>query len=338
MKSLKFLVCLAFVVVCTQIGAVSFYLQIDQVNPNSVSGRLSISNLSDEDIVLDFPTGGTFDLMVDGNLTNTFYPDPPTSITIPQHSTITRNVSYYGTTVFGSGSHVAQARYVLPGNPAAGQSRTFYVGTPLTGVENLDYQLEVLDVGSYGLSATLHMHNPNEQYWMMNFSNGAIARLYVDGHPGAVLYPPIVIPLYIDAGETYNENISYGGDQLFSPGWHTAQARLFLADNPPVGAPFNFFVGTEASDEEIALPSQALQINLYPNPCTTELKISSMDAKPLNISIYNSKGRKVMETSGNGDLHWNGRDPSGKACPSGIYIVKARQGAKSAVQRFVKLR
>jgi hypothetical protein len=67
------------------LAALNFLLHSFQVNTSSVSATLRITNSTDEDVVLTFPSAGTFDLMVDGNVTTIVYPDILTELTIPAH-------------------------------------------------------------------------------------------------------------------------------------------------------------------------------------------------------------------------------------------------------------
>ena len=338
MNNLKMLLCLALVLICAHSGAIAFNLIIEEVNTSSVYGTLDILNLSDEDVVIEFPSAGTFDIMVDGNISEVFYPDMLTTLTIPSTSTISLNVSYVGSNTFGPGSHLCQTRYVLPGNPPAGRSRTFYVGTPITGIENLEYQFELTEVHEHGVTGRLQMYNRNQQHWVMEFPWALIARIFIDGQPEDAAFQPMTTSLYIDPGETHIETIFLWTTQPFTAGWHTAQARLFLVDDPPVGGSVPFLIEPTAIQEEIAPAAQALRLNLYPNPCASDMCISLNSRNPVWISIYDVKGRKMMETLENGEFQWNGLNMSGKPCPAGIYFVRARQGTESAVQRFVKLR
>jgi hypothetical protein len=337
MNAARMLACLVLALSAGNVAALYFHLQIDQVNPSSVSGTLHISNLEAEPVVLDFPTAGTFDLMVDGNLTTTNYPEVPTQLTIPATSTIAQNVTYVGSTAFSFGSHLAQARYVLPGNPPAGGTSIFYFGTPITGIENLEYQFSLDTVSENGVGGTLTMHNPHQQYWMMNFSMGATARLFVDGFPDLSFSPPIVVSLCINPGETHTEQLWHTPLQPYGPGWHSAQARLYLTGDPPVGLPAPFFIGTSANPEELVPGAPDLRITVFPNPFSSRARISLNSGQPFRIAIFDAKGRKVRETSCNGGFEWDGRDQAGKACPAGVYVVKAGQGNRTAARRFVKL-
>lgn len=338
MKCHKVLIVLALFWSCSSLAALNFFLHSFQVNPSSVSATLRITNPADEDVVLTFPSAGTFDLMVDGNVTTIVYPGVLTELTIPAHEFVNQSVSYVGSSAFTNGSHIAQARYVLPDNPPAGNPQTFYYGTPINDIYDLEYQFSIDSVDPGSVSGTLSMHNPHTQYWTMGFGYTVVARIFVDGQPpSGVVYPPMVIQVNIDPGETYTETIYHYAYAPYNPGVHYAQACLFLTDDVPVSLPLEFYVEPVAADDEITPPLQPLSLILGPNPCRDILSISSSSKEHQTFSIYNVRGRLVFETSSLGDFEWDGRDLSQRPCSPGIYILKARQGARTAIQRFVKL-
>ena len=338
MRCLKLFIALALIWSCVSLSALNFFLHSLQVNPSSVSATLRIGNTADEDVVLSFPSAGTFDLMVDGNVTNIVYPGILTELTIPAHDFINQSVSYVGSSAFTNGSHLVQARYVLPDNPPAGNPQTFYSGTPITDVYDLEYEFSIDSVGPASVSGTLSMHNPHSQYWTMGFGYATVARIFVDGQPpSGVVYLPMMIQVNIDPGDSYTETMYHYAYTPYSPGVHYAQAMLFLTDDIPVSPPVAFNVeAVEAHDETVpaVLP---LSLKLGPNPCRASLNISSSSKETQTFSIYDLKGRKVYETISNGDFTWDGRDISQQHCPAGVYVIKASQGARTAIQRFVKL-
>jgi flagellar hook assembly protein FlgD len=73
------------------------------------------------------------------------------------------------------------------------------------------------------------------------------------------------------------------------------------------------------------------------------ITLQGHDAKtPVELSIYNLKGQKVYSSMlGSGkskDLLWNGCDQSSKACPNGIYFVKAASGQRSISRKLTLIR
>ncbi|MDD2331690.1 MAG: endonuclease [Candidatus Cloacimonetes bacterium] len=82
----------------------------------------------------------------------------------------------------------------------------------------------------------------------------------------------------------------------------------------------------------------------YPNPFTSSLtlpytKRSGADGK---ITIYNVRGQKVNEfellnSIGNYELTWDGRDSRGASCPQGLYLLKATQDTGQYIRKIIKL-
>ena len=337
MRCYKVMVVFAMLWSSASLAALNFLLHSFQVNSSSVSATLRITNSTDEDVVLTFPSAGTFDLMVDGNETTIVYPGVLTELTIPAHELVNQPVSYVGSGAFTNGSHLAQARYVLPDNPPAGDPQTFYAGTPINDIYDLEYQFSIDSVNPYRVTGTLSMHNPHSQYWTMSFGYATVARIFVDGQAPAMMYFPIVCQVNIDPGETHTETIYHEAFTPYSPGTHYAQAYLFLTDDVPVSPPLAFYVEPVAVDDEITPPLQPLSLTLGPNPCRDMLNISSSSKESQTFSIYDLRGRLVFKTSSLGDFEWDGRDISQRPCSPGIYILKAQQGARTAIRRFVKL-
>lgn len=338
MKRMMVLIAVVLALSCSTVAALTFSLTINEVTSTSVTGTLMIYNYSEQDVLLQFPTAGTFDLMVDGNEPPFVYPGIITELLIPAQSNISKGVSYVSSTPFTPGSHIARARYVMAGNPPAGNARTFYYGTPLTEVYDIQYQFSITNVSTSSVTGTLSMHNPHSQYWMMSFPYTQVAKIFVDGQPPYGLDYPMTVAICINPGQTHTEVIHHYSSSPYSVGNHIADARLFLSpDDVPVGQPQTFVVGPVDADDPIAPPLEPLSLKLSPNPCRGPLNIISSSKQPQTLSIYDLKGRKVFETVTDGDFTWDGRDTLHRHCPAGIYLVKASQGARTASQRFVKL-
>ncbi len=78
---------------------------------------------------------------------------------------------------------------------------------------------------------------------------------------------------------------------------------------------------------------------VFPNPSSSPtIDVSLAKEAQLQIAVYNLRGqliRKVFEGSKNVGihyLHWDGRNASGKLCPSGVYLVEMKLDGKS-IQR-----
>jgi hypothetical protein len=89
---------------------------------------------------------------------------------------------------------------------------------------------------------------------------------------------------------------------------------------------------TYTSVDERGVP--ALNLNLYPNPASGTLNISTSNdlANNGSILIYDMQGRKLMEA---GNLRSNASiDISG--LPQGMYMLKYSSGQTSSVKTFIK--
>lgn len=83
--------------------------------------------------------------------------------------------------------------------------------------------------------------------------------------------------------------------------------------------------------------------NAYPNPFNpyTTLRYQIADPGNVKIDIYNSKGQMVRSFSDNRDaagyyqIIWDGKDHSGRALPSGVYLCKMNSGGFSSTKKIV---
>lgn len=346
MRFAKILLAVLMALGLAALSAVSYYLHVDQVYTSSVTGTLSIYNTDAQMEVLIFPTRGTFDLMVDGNISNAVYADSLTFLEIPGNSHISLSVSYVGTTPFSPGSHTVQARFVLPGNPPAGGNCMIYSGTPVTGLGDVQYRFSITAVGENTVVGNLRIFNPNAQYWRRSFPYGLAGRIFVDGvPPSGVLYLPFDVPICIDPGEEYVEEIYHQRAAPYTVGTHVADARLFLYDDIPVGIPVSFVVSPVAVNDPSIPPVQATQVWVSPNPLirNTPMQITiSGDKVPqadaIHILIYNVKGQRIaqttLETNGKREIDAQINLPG---APAGLYIFKAQVGKELISGKFTVL-
>jgi flagellar hook assembly protein FlgD len=62
------------------------------------------------------------------------------------------------------------------------------------------------------------------------------------------------------------------------------------------------------------------------------------------VEAYDALGRRVavlhdgLLAAGDHELRWTGRDESGAVLPSGVYLVRARQGEHTATRRLTVTR
>jgi len=67
-------------------------------------------------------------------------------------------------------------------------------------------------------------------------------------------------------------------------------------------------------------------------------------AGPVSIQIYNTLGRTVrqwdyaMLNPGDHQLEWNGCDPAGHNCPSGLYIIRIQSLNRSVLLKIMLMK
>jgi hypothetical protein len=103
--------------------------------------------------------------------------------------------------------------------------------------------------------------------------------------------------------------------------------------------------GTGVSDE--TLPGASLTLNtVYPNPFRdkTTFSLSKTGSGNLSAQVFNLKGmlvRTLFEgnlASGAHYFDWDGKDNSGRNCPSGVYFVRMRNAGQSVSQKIILMK
>jgi len=75
------------------------------------------------------------------------------------------------------------------------------------------------------------------------------------------------------------------------------------------------------------------RIDVYPNPATDELRISTSSIVDGTIAVYNVLGEKMLEEK----LNISGRTILNiKMLTSGVYFINVTDGERSFVGKFVK--
>jgi len=107
----------------------------------------------------------------------------------------------------------------------------------------------------------------------------------------------------------------------------------------------NVYSYTATQDDEI--PAAKLSLRCAPNPFfrTTEVSFQSKHPGPVQLAVYNLKGRKVRIladgefTGGSHKLTWDGKDSRGADLPAGIYLVRMQiPGQPASVNKLTLLR
>lgn len=114
-----------------------------------------------------------------------------------------------------------------------------------------------------------------------------------------------------------------------------------LSDGP---AQLALYEGTqEVSHDFPVVPESIVLANVYPNPFNSEIEIrlNSITKTSSNIHIYNCIGQHVRTLSvpiGRDYARWNGRDDSGNALSSGVYIANFAAGLSFDSKRMILLK
>jgi hypothetical protein len=85
---------------------------------------------------------------------------------------------------------------------------------------------------------------------------------------------------------------------------------------------------------------------IFPNPFNPSATISYslVDAAPVSIKIYNSRGQMVrsfeegLQNAGSYNLIWNGEDNSGRSLPTGVYYIRMQAGQQSFNKKAVLMK
>ena len=88
---------------------------------------------------------------------------------------------------------------------------------------------------------------------------------------------------------------------------------------------------------------QPVAINAYPNPFTkiTNFEYYLPQKEPLEITIYNLKGEKIVTlydniaSKGNSQITWNGKNSKNKSIGSGIYLYRFKTSSKEIVKKLL---
>jgi len=94
------------------------------------------------------------------------------------------------------------------------------------------------------------------------------------------------------------------------------------------------------------VPASHMNLNIYPNPFNprTQINFSLNQAGPVDLAVYNLRGRKVAVlecqnmSAGDHVVYWDGADDRGRAVPSGAYFVRLGAAAGVKVKKIMLLR
>jgi hypothetical protein len=133
---------------------------------------------------------------------------------------------------------------------------------------------------------------------------------------------------------TYDVNGNLVNDllQVWNPDSTTWQNQQLIT---------NTWEQTTASDDELCPDLAGLELVAYPNPFCAGLniRVNSQSKAPVRISLYNAKGQKLYSETlpANALKSLEADKLSGCMSGSGVYLLKAEQGAAKVSRKLLRL-
>jgi hypothetical protein len=97
-----------------------------------------------------------------------------------------------------------------------------------------------------------------------------------------------------------------------------------------------------SAEDNVLPPVSELKLQTIPNPFTDELtiRIDADRAVLSEVSVYNTKGQLIrkLETAGNSDICWDGKDMNKRNVPNGIYFIRAATAGMKTTAKALKIR
>jgi hypothetical protein len=123
-------------------------------------------------------------------------------------------------------------------------------------------------------------------------------------------------------------------------------ASIYLALARITGTTTNSLAYTTAVEHIDATPQEFSLHQNYPNPFnpTTEIRFTMSQAGKAKLQVYNLLGQMVttlvdgVREAGTHLATWNGRDASGRAMPSGIYLYRLESGSRVEMRKMVLMK
>lgn len=198
--------------------------------------------------------------------------------------------------------------------------------------QNITGKVQIIDIPSWEIEATVELGGQPGSLWIANDERALVGDAYGEG-------------FYMYMADTYQILNGYGN--LLQPGGYVVDGTdneiavlqylyeqdcivyLLNYDLSPktqytaafASSDLKFYTSPTSNDDLVLQP----KLNVYPNPVVKNgvLNFESESKSPMKVSLYDIRGRKVLETqssSGNVSL-----DLAGKALSSGMYLYKIQQ-------------
>ena len=202
------------------------------------------------------------------------------------------------------------------------------------------------------------------QYYKNLYPNGQVKVLGADNFSGTPAQlqsfkdqTGVTYPLLLNAGSTTGGNmfVIYGDRDNFVIVDPSGIVRYHAQDLWAYGnryhrdelrAIVNAYVGQVVGVDPIQ-PGRAFRLDVSPNPFAGNVTFAfshpgtaALDAE---VTVHDLAGRRVatlwrgLAEPGWTRGEWNGRTDAGSRAPAGVYLVRARLGARTLVQRVVRM-
>jgi hypothetical protein len=118
-----------------------------------------------------------------------------------------------------------------------------------------------------------------------------------------------------------------------------------IGPRPDLGAA-SYYILNSAGVTQRGDRGSTLRLSVAPNPtpAATEILLAAPEAAEVSLALFDATGRCVRELAPRGAsngalcLAWDGRDAAGRRLPSGVYYLRARQGATEAIRAVLLTR
>lgn len=115
----------------------------------------------------------------------------------------------------------------------------------------------------------------------------------------------------------------------------------------PGNLPWDLWMSYLLSPVSVDAPAAAVQLAAWPNPFNprTRIRFNMEERGRVELAIYDSGGRLARElypgtvlSAGEHEIVWDGRDNTGRALPSGVYLCKITAPTCTATTKLIMLK
>lgn len=214
--------------------------------------------------------------------------------------------------------------------------------SPYSNVVTVDWDPLELELSSF--VAVLNASNEVKLVWVTE-SEYNLAGYYLYRNTNEELASSVVVSGLIAATNTSTQQVyTFYDTDIPAEGTYYYWLNAVALDGASTFyGPVTIYWIPSANEDEIQSP--ALQVlQLYPNPFTQSVNIeyNLKQSSSVEVGIYNLKGQcvkswKDTHPSGRNSLVWDGRDNSGKATSSGVYLLRISTPTMKETSKLLKL-